>query len=143
MFDSDTSPDPSGIGAQTCVQGALDKAGVHADQIDFINAHATSTPIGDDIEFNAMLAITPGRTIVSNKGQIGHTMSGSGIVETIYTFLGMREGCQPGNANLVTPLNSGMLLPTESTKLDVKYAIKNSFGFGGRNASMVLARYDS
>ena len=143
LFDSDTSPDPTGIGARTCVQGALDKAGISASQIDFINAHATSTPIGDEIEYNAMLALTPGRVIVSNKGQIGHTMSQAGIVETIYTLLGMQAGQQPGNANLVDPLGTGMILPTKSITLDVKYAIKNSFGFGGRNASMVLARMDS
>lgn len=81
--------------------------------------------------------------MVSNKGQIGHSMSTAGIVETIYTLQGMCDGQQPGNANLVSPLGQGMILPTESVKLDVKYAIKNSFGFGGRNASMVLARMDS
>lgn len=143
LFDSDTSPDPSGIGARTCVQGALDKAGVTANDIDFVNAHATSTPVGDEIEFNAMLALTPDRAIVSNKGQIGHSMSAAGIVETIYTLQGMRAGCQPGNINLVEPLGQGMLLPSRSITLDVKYAIKNSFGFGGRNASMVLARMDA
>ena len=143
LFDSDTSPDPTGVGARTCVQGALDKAGITANDVDFINAHATSTPVGDDIEFNAMCALTPGKTMVSNKGQIGHCMSQAGIVETIYTLLGMKEGRQPGNANLVTPLGTGMNLPSEAITLDVKYAVKNSFGFGGRNASMVLARLDS
>jgi 3-oxoacyl-[acyl-carrier-protein] synthase II len=143
LFDSDTSPDPSGIGARTCVQGALDKADITANDVDFVNAHATSTPVGDEIEFNAMASITPGRTMVSNKGQIGHSMSTAGIVETIYTLQGMRDGQVPGNANLIDPLGHGMILPTESVTLDVKYAIKNSFGFGGRNASMVLARLDS
>lgn len=142
LFDSDTSPDPTGLGAKTCVQGALDKAGITADDVDFVNAHATSTPVGDDIEFNAMLELTPGRTMVSNKGQIGHTMSQSGIIETIYTLLGMQQGVQPGNANLVNPLGEGMVLPTKKININVKYAIKNSFGFGGRNASMVLERYD-
>jgi 3-oxoacyl-[acyl-carrier-protein] synthase II len=81
--------------------------------------------------------------MVGNKGQIGHTMSQAGIVETIYTLLGMQEGRQPGNANLVNPLGVGMILPTAAINLDVKYAVKNSFGFGGRNASMVLERMDS
>lgn len=142
MFDSDTSPDPTGLGAKTCVQQALDKAGVTSDQIDFINAHATSTPIGDDIEFRAMLELIPDRTMVSNKGQIGHCMSQAGIVETIYTLIGMREDKQPGNSNLINPLGTGMILPTTAINLKVKYAVKNSFGFGGRNASMVLERYD-
>jgi 3-oxoacyl-[acyl-carrier-protein] synthase II len=70
-------------------------------------------------------------------------MSASGIVETIYTLLGMRDSRQPGNANLVSPLGEGMILPVTAIDLNVKYAIKNSFGFGGRNASMVLERYDS
>ena len=140
LFDSDTSPDPSGVGARTCVQGALDKAGITADQVDFINAHATSTPVGDEIEYNAMAALTPGRVMVSNKGQIGHTMSQAGIVETIYTLLGMQQGRQPGNANLVDPLGQGIVLPNTAINIDVKYAVKNSFGFGGRNASMVLER---
>jgi 3-oxoacyl-[acyl-carrier-protein] synthase II len=143
LFDSDTSPDPTGIGARTCVQTALNKAGIISNDIDVINAHATSTPVGDEIEFNAMLELTPGRTMVSNKGQIGHSMSASGIVETIYTLLGMRDSRQPGNANLVSPLGEGMILPVTAIDLNVKYAIKNSFGFGGRNASMVLERYDS
>jgi 3-oxoacyl-[acyl-carrier-protein] synthase II len=142
LFDSDTSPDPTGIGARTCVQQALDKAGITADKIDFINAHATSTPIGDEIEFNAMAALMPGRVMVSNKGQIGHTMSQAGIVETIYTLLGMQQGRQPGNANLTDPIGDSILLPSAAIDLDVKYAIKNSFGFGGRNASMVLERVD-
>jgi 3-oxoacyl-[acyl-carrier-protein] synthase II len=67
----------------------------------------------------------------------------AGVVETIYTLQGMRDGKVPGNANLLDPLGHGMILPTESIELDVKYAIKNSFGFGGRNASLVLERYDS
>jgi 3-oxoacyl-[acyl-carrier-protein] synthase II len=142
LFDSDTSPDPTGIGARTCVQQALDKAGITADKIDFINAHATSTPIGDQIEFDAMLALTPNRVMVSNKGQIGHSMATCGIIETIYTLLTFRDQRTPGNANLTDPLGTGMILPAVATDINATYAVKNSFGFGGRNASMVLARYE-
>jgi len=143
LFDSDTSPDPEGTGAKICVQQALDKAGITANDVDYVNAHATSTPIGDQIEYTAMLALTPNRVMVSNKGQIGHGMSAAGITETIYTLLTMRDGQSPGNANLKNPCGQGMILPTASVNIDVKYAIKNSFGFGGRNASLVLERYDS
>ena len=143
LFDSDTSPDPEGIGARGCVKGALDKAGITADDIDYINAHATGTPVGDQIEFDAMQEITPNRVMVSNKGQIGHTMAGAGIVETIYTLLSMRDSRVSGNTNLTNPCGTGMILPTSAMDLNIKYAIKNSFGFGGRNASMVLERYDS
>jgi len=142
LFDSDTSPDPEGHGARQCVNMALSKAGIPASSIDLVNAHATSTPVGDQVEFDAMKDITPGRTMVSNKGQLGHTMAGAGIVETIYTLQGMRDSQVPGNANLIDPCGDGMLLPTTRTNLDIKYAIKNSFGFGGRNASIVLERYD-
>jgi 3-oxoacyl-[acyl-carrier-protein] synthase II len=142
LFDSDTSPDPEGIGAKLCVQQALDKAGITADQINYINAHATSTPTGDQIEFDAMQSIAPDRVMVSNKGQIGHAMSASGIIETIYTVLSMRDSVSPGNANLTEPLGTGMNLINTATPMDIKYAIKNSFGFGGRNASMILERYD-
>ena len=142
LFESDTSPDVDGLGARSCVQGAIDRAGITNDQIDYVNAHATSTPIGDQIEFDSMLALTPGRTMVSNKGQIGHGMATCGIIETVYTLLTIRDKRTPGNANLTDPLGTGMVLPTATKDIDVKYAIKNSFGFGGRNASMVLAHYE-
>jgi 3-oxoacyl-[acyl-carrier-protein] synthase II len=142
IFDSDTSPDPLGIGARKCVEQALNRADISADQIDYINAHATSTQIGDQIEFNAMLDLFPNRTIVSNKGALGHTMSTSGIIETIYSLLVMRDQYTPGNLNLTDPLGSGMILPKTSQKISVNHIIKNSFGFGGRNASMVLKKYD-
>jgi 3-oxoacyl-[acyl-carrier-protein] synthase II len=142
LFESDTSPDPDGVGARNCVQGALDLAGISAEQVDYVNAHATSTPIGDQIEFDAMLALTPNRVMVSNKGQIGHGMATCGIIETIYTLLTFRDQRTPGNANLTDPLGTGMILPTVATDINATYAVKNSFGFGGRNASMVLARYE-
>jgi 3-oxoacyl-[acyl-carrier-protein] synthase II len=141
MFDSDTSPDPDGVGAKMCVEQALSKAGIIADDIDYINAHATSTPSGDQVEFNAMLAITPDRVMVSNKGQIGHAMSASGIVETIYSLLAMRDSRTPGNANLINPLGTGMILPTHPTNININHIIKNSFGFGGRNASIIIGKY--
>lgn len=143
LFDSDTSPDPEGTGAKLCVNQALERAGITANDIGYINAHATSTPIGDQIEYNAMLALTPERVMVSNKGQIGHTMSTAGIVETIYTVLALRDQKTPGNANLTDPCGQGMILPTKSINIDARYAVKNSFGFGGRNASIVLERYEN
>jgi 3-oxoacyl-[acyl-carrier-protein] synthase II len=142
IFDSDTSPDPTGKGARTCVEQALRRAGITADQVDYINAHATSTPIGDQIEFDVMLDIFPGRTMVSNKGAIGHGMAASGIIETVYSLLVLRDQRTPGNLNLKDPLGQGMILPTVAEDISVKYIIKNSFGFGGRNASIVLERYD-
>jgi 3-oxoacyl-[acyl-carrier-protein] synthase II len=143
VFGSDTSPDVEGLGARECVHKALRKAGLNPSDINFVNAHGTSTPIGDKIEYGAMVDITPNILMTSNKGQIGHMMSAAGIVETIYTVLGMRDSKVPGNANLVNPIGTGMIMPTTAVTADIKYAIKNSFGFGGRNASLVLERYDA
>lgn len=142
LYESDTSPDLSGIGASSCVLKALEKANLTPADISYINAHATSTPIGDQIEFDCMKSLMPNTVMVSNKGQLGHTMAGAGIVETIYTLLAMKHGKTPPNINLTEPLGDGMILPTKQTELDIKYAIKNSFGFGGRNSSIVLERYD-
>jgi 3-oxoacyl-[acyl-carrier-protein] synthase II len=142
LYESDTSPDLSGDGAKLCVLKALEKAQVAASDISYINAHATSTPIGDKIEFDCVYSLMPGRVMVSNKGQLGHTMAGAGIVETIYTLLAMKHSTTPPNINLTDPLDTGMILPTSQMALDIKYAIKNSFGFGGRNSSIVLERYD-
>jgi 3-oxoacyl-[acyl-carrier-protein] synthase II len=69
-------------------------------------------------------------------------MAGCGIVESIYTLMALREGITPPNVNLTDPLGEGMILPTTATPLDAKFAVKNSFGFGGRNASLILERYD-
>ena len=143
LFDSDTSPDPEGTGARLCVNQALIKAGLSTNDIGYINAHATSTPVGDQIEFDVMKALTPDRVMVSNKGQLGHAMSTAGIVETIYTALALRDQKTPGNAGLTDPCGEGMILPTGSININARYAVKNSFGFGGRNASIVLERYEN
>ena len=142
-FDSDTSPDPEGEGAVQCMLTACKQAGLNPSFIDYVNAHATSTPVGDIIEYDAIAKIIKHDVVVvSNKGQIGHAMSACGLIETIYTLLTMKMGISPGNANLVDPIgDSNLILPTESIKVDVKYAMKNSFGFGGRNASMILERW--
>jgi 3-oxoacyl-[acyl-carrier-protein] synthase II len=81
--------------------------------------------------------------MVSNKGQLGHAMATAGIVETIYTVLTLRDQRTPGNANLTDPCGEGMILPTSAINIDARYAVKNSFGFGGRNASIVLERYEN
>lgn len=143
FFDSDTSPDPEGEGARDCMTEAARRAGVSFADISYVNAHATGTPIGDTIEHDAIADLLPHATVVSNKGQIGHCMSSAGLIEVLYTLETMRTGETPGNGNLREPISDGPIkLPQGSTSIDVKYAIKNSFGFGGRNASVVLERYD-
>ena len=88
-----------------------------------------------------MKTLAPGRIMVSNKGQIGHAMSACGVVETVYSCLTLDRQLSPPNVNLKEPLGEGMILPTTSLRLSAEHLIKNSFGFGGRNASMVLKRY--
>jgi 3-oxoacyl-[acyl-carrier-protein] synthase II len=144
LFDSDTSPDPEGQGARQCMTQAITRAGITVDDVDYINAHATGTPVGDIVEYNAIADIMPSRTVVSNKGQIGHCMSASGIIEVIYTVMSIQTGYTPGNGNLSSMIGAGeLVLPTAKTKIDIRNAVKNSFGFGGRNASIVLGRYEN
>lgn len=144
-FDSDTSPDPEGEGAYECMMKACKNALIDPSDIDYVNAHATSTPVGDMIELRAISRLLgEGKhvPVVSNKGQIGHTMSACGLIEIIYTILAMDGGISPGNANLNDPesIPDNINLLRDKSMIRGKYAMKNSFGFGGRNASIILER---
>ena len=139
----DTSPDKDGIAARAAATRALKSADITADQIDYINAHATGTQAGDEIEFYAMYDLFRGRTMVSNKGQIGHTLAASGILETIYTLMALKTQTTPPTVNLTDPINTGMQIPTEATSISAKYAIKNNFAFSGRSACIILERYEN
>ena len=138
----DTAPDKDGIAAKAAVTKAVRQAGLQLSDIQYINAHATGTKVGDDIEFNAMRDLFPNVTMTANKGQIGHTLAASGIVETIYTILALRDQMSPPTVNLVNPIDTGINIPTMATAITAKYAIKNNFAFGGRAASAVIERYE-
>ncbi len=138
----DTSPDKDGIAAKTAVARALKSAGIKTSDIGYINAHATGTQAGDDIEFYAMRELFPEKTMVANKAQIGHTLAASGIIETIYTLMALKTQTTPPTINLKTPIDSGMSIPTEASAINAKYAIKNNFAFSGRSACIVLKRYE-
>jgi 3-oxoacyl-[acyl-carrier-protein] synthase II len=84
-----------------------------------------------------------GRTMVSNKGQIGHTLAASGILETIYTLMALKNQITPPTVNLTDPIDTGMQIPTEATNISAKYAIKNNFAFSGRSACIILERYEN
>jgi len=79
--------------------------------------------------------------MTANKGQIGHTLAASGIIETIYTILALRDQVTPPTVNLENPLGEGMSIPTCATNINAKYAIKNNFAFSGRSACAVIERY--
>ncbi|MFM8750107.1 beta-ketoacyl-ACP synthase II [Rhabdaerophilum sp.] len=144
-----TSPSEDGDGAFRCMQAALKRAGVSAGEIDYINAHGTSTPVGDEIELRAaerLLGNQAGRVSMSStKSAIGHLLGAAGAVEAIFTTLAIRDQVAPPTINLdnpsvETPID---LVPHRARKREINMALSNSFGFGGTNASLVLRRYAS
>ncbi len=142
-----TSPPPDGEGAARCMQSALDNAGIAADQIDYINAHGTSTPLNDLYETRA-IKMTFGEAakkvaISSTKSMTGHLLGGAGGVETIFTALAVKNDIMPPTINLENPGEECDLdyVPNTARKADVNYAMSNSFGFGGTNASLIVKKF--
>ncbi len=142
-----TAPPPDGAGASRCMQAALDDAGIQAHQIGYINAHGTSTPINDLYESRAIKATfgdAAGKVAISStKSMTGHLLGGSGGIETVFTALAIHHGILPPTINLENPGEECDLdyIPNQARKLEVEYAMSNSFGFGGTNASLILKRY--
>lgn len=135
---------PDGAGLREAMRRALHDAGVSPAQIDYVNAHATSTPVGDRAEALALRAVfteAGARPVVSStKGLTGHGLSLAGAMETAFCALGIREGFIPGNPALVTPDEAceGLELPRSSLGRNPRYVLKNSSGFGGSNVSLIL-----
>jgi 3-oxoacyl-[acyl-carrier-protein] synthase II len=141
-----TAPSPDGDGALRCMGMALRHAGLSADRIDYINAHGTSTPLGDEIELGAVQRLTgnaAGRiSMSSTKSCIGHLLGAAGAVEAIFSILAIRDRVAPptinlDNASVDTPID---LVPHKARERDIDVALSNSFGFGGTNASLVFRR---
>ena len=142
-----TAPEPNGIGAIKAMQMALDKAKVNIDQIDYINAHGTSTPLGDVIEINAIKTLFKDHVkklaISSTKSSIGHLLGAAGSVEAAISLLAMRDSVLPPTLNLHNPDESceGInLVPLTAQDKRIDYSISNSFGFGGTNACLVFKK---
>jgi 3-oxoacyl-[acyl-carrier-protein] synthase II len=142
-----TAPDPKGDGAFRCMTMALKRAGISAGEIDYINAHGTSTPLGDEIELGAVQKLVgnaAGRiSMSSTKSCIGHLLGAAGAVEAIFSILAIRDGVAPPTINLdnpsvETPID---LVPHTPRKREIGAALSNSFGFGGTNASLIFRRY--
>lgn len=141
VAEHETSPDSQGKAATEAVLKAVKSADVSLDNIGYINAHATGTEVGDIIEYNAMKSILPGRTMTANKGQIGHTICSSGIIETAYTALALRDQVTPPTHNLSNPIGLNMKIPQElPCPISTNLAVKNNYAFGGRSMSVLLAR---
>ena len=141
-----SAPTPDGDGALRCMNAAIRRAGVSAAEVDYINAHGTSTPLGDEIELEAvhrLVGNAAGRlSMSSTKSAIGHLLGAAGAVEAIFSILAMRDGVAPPTINLdnpsvETPID---LVPHRAKKRDINVVLSNSFGFGGTNASIVLRR---
>ena len=142
-----TAPHPEGSGAFRAMEMALRKAGVTPSDIDYINAHGTSTPMGDELELNAVRRLFGDAistvSMSSTKSAIGHLLGGAGAVETIFCILAMRDQIVPPTLNLDNPSDSceGVdLVPHKAKKREVRAVLNNSFGFGGTNASLVLRK---
>ena len=141
-----TSPAPDGDGGYRSMSAALKNAGISAGDIDYVNAHGTSTPLGDEIELRAVTKLLDGHedgvTMSSTKSATGHLLGAAGAIEAIFCILAMRDGIAPPTLNLNDPSVETKLdlAPLKAVERDIKYALSNSFGFGGTNASLIMGK---
>jgi 3-oxoacyl-[acyl-carrier-protein] synthase II len=141
-----TAPAPDGDGGYRCMQMAVRRAGIAPAEIDYINAHGTSTQLGDEIELGAVTRLlgeaAPKAAMSSTKSAIGHLLGAAGAIEAIFSLLAIRDNVAPPTLNLdnpsvETPIN---LVPKVPLKKPIDVALSNSFGFGGTNASLIFRR---
>ena len=144
-----TLPAPGGIGAVRAARLALDKAGIAVEEIDHVNAHATSTPEGDKAELQSIRTIFGDRAgavpITANKSMLGHTLGAAGAIEAIVTIQSIRESCVPPTINLEDPDEAAEglnLTPNTAQAHDIRTAMSNSFGFGGQNTALIFRRWE-
>lgn len=143
-----TAPPEDGDGAARCMATALADAGMAPDDIDYINAHGTSTPLGDRAEATAVHTVfgnaAQSVAVSSTKSMTGHLLGAAGGVEAIFSLLSIRDGVLPPTINLDNPSEGCDLdfVPHEAREAKVSSALSNSFGFGGTNGSLVFARLD-
>jgi 3-oxoacyl-[acyl-carrier-protein] synthase II len=141
-----TAPAEDGNGAYRCMEAAIKRAGIEASDIDYINAHGTSTPMGDEIELAAvdrLFGNTAGKLAMSStKSATGHLLGAAGAVEAIFSVLAIRDNIAPPTLNLDHPSVATAidLIPHTARKRRIDTVLSNSFGFGGTNASLVLRR---
>ena len=143
-----TAPTPDGDGAFRCMSMAIKRAGIAPKDIDYINAHGTSTPLGDEIELGAVQRLVgdAGKLISmsSTKSCIGHLLGAAGAVEAIFSILAIRDRIAPPTINLDNPsVETDIdLVPHKARQRNIDIALSNSFGFGGTNASLIFRRYN-
>jgi 3-oxoacyl-[acyl-carrier-protein] synthase II len=148
-----TQPAPEGEGAQRAMRASLADARLAPDQIDYINAHGTSTPVGDLLELAAIRSVFGshalsreqgrGLWVSSTKSMTGHLLGAAGGLEAVFSCLALYEGVAPPTINLDQPVPEAEgldLVPHEARTRDMRYVLSNSFGFGGTNASLIFAK---
>ena len=142
-----TAPASDGDGGFRSMQAAIKRAGIDAGEIDYVNAHGTSTPLGDEIELGAVERLfgdkLEGLSMSSTKSAIGHLLGAAGAVETIFSLLAIRDNVAPPTLNLdnpsvETPID---LVPNTAKHREINTVLSNSFGFGGTNASLIFRRF--
>lgn len=141
-----TAPDPEGKGAALCMRMALEDAGITPEQVDYINAHGTSTPLNDAIETLAIKNVFGQHAyklaVSSTKSMTGHLLGAAGAAEAAFTCLAIKDQVAPPTINYENPDPDCDLdyVPNKARAMDIKYALSNSFGFGGTNASLIFSK---
>ncbi len=142
-----TAPAETGDGAYRCMRAAVERAGIDPSDLDYVNAHGTSTPMGDEIELKAVERLfgnASGKlSMSSTKSAIGHLLGAAGAVEAIFSILAIRDNIIPPTLNLDNPsVETAIdLVPHQAKRKPVNTVLSNSFGFGGTNASLILRRH--
>jgi 3-oxoacyl-[acyl-carrier-protein] synthase II len=144
-----TLPAPGGIGAVRAARRAIEKAGIEPTDIAHVNAHATSTPQGDDAELQAIRTLlgdhAPKVTITANKSMLGHSLGAAGAIEAIATIMTIRDSCVPPTLNFEDPddeVGNLDIVAGSARVQDVPIALSNSFGFGGQNTALIFKRWE-
>lgn len=144
-----TSPAPDGDGGYRAMQACVKRAGVEPSEIDYVNAHGTSTPMGDEIELRAVERLFgnegEGLTMSSTKSATGHLLGGAGAIEAIFSTLAIRDNVAPPTLNLDEPSMDTKtdLVPKVKKNKKIDIVLSNSFGFGGTNASLLIRRFEA
>jgi len=146
-----TAPHPEGLGARNVMRNALEDAGISPDKIDYINVHGTATPLGDVAEAKAIIAVFGEHSyklnISATKSMTGHLLGAAGAVEALAAIMALKEDIVPPTINFRNPdpdidprLN---ITPNQAQRRTINYALSNTFGFGGQNASLIFKKYES
>ncbi|WP_266180248.1 beta-ketoacyl-[acyl-carrier-protein] synthase family protein [Dyella humicola] len=137
-----STPHPEGLGAELALRDALDRAGLRADQVDYINLHGTASRKNDEVEAALIARTFPASTRASStKGFTGHTLGAAGILEAVFALLAIQHGLVPGSLGCTTPdAACGPQLALENERRQIDVALSNSFGFGGNNACLAFGR---